>query len=113
MNGNPRRTYHSLWSPHKPPQQTYKPYRKPPFAGTVVTARKYGFLIGKQADSDWLQVVPWGLKKLLLYIQNKYDDPEIYITESGVDVPKESSLPLETALKDQFRIDYFQVASSS
>ena len=74
-----------------------------------MTARKYGFLIGKQADSEWLHVVPWGLKNLLLYIQDRYDDPDIYITESGVDVPRESRLPLEKALRDDFRTNYFQV----
>ncbi len=82
-------------------------------AGTTVTARRYGFLIGKQADSEWLHVVPWGLKKLLLYIQDRYDDPHIYITESGVDVPRESKLPLEKALRDDFRTNYFQVSSQS
>lgn len=81
-------------------------------AGTTVTARKYGFLIGKQADSEWLHVVPWGLKKLLLYIQDRYDDPDIYITESGVDVPRESKLALEKALRDDFRTNYFQVIAS-
>lgn len=56
-----------------------------------------------------MHVVPWGLRKLLLYIQDRYNDPDIFITESGVDVPHESRLPLAKALKDSFRIDYFKV----
>lgn len=78
-------------------------------AGTLVTAEKNGTLIGPQADSDWLHVVPWGISKLLCYIKDRYEDPEIYITESGVDVPHESSMPLEEALGDTFRTMYFKV----
>lgn len=78
-------------------------------SGTIVTAERDGVLIGPQADSEWLNVVPWGFGKLLLYIQERYGNPEIFITESGVDVPEESSLPLEKALKDDFRIKYYKV----
>lgn len=78
----------------------------------MVTAERHGSLIGPQADSEWLNVVPWGFGKLLLYIQGRYDNPEIYVTESGVDVPNESRLPLSTALKDEFRVKYYKVFKS-
>ena len=81
------------------------------YTGVEITAKRYGFLIGKQADSEWLQVVPWGLRKLLIYVQQRYGDPDIYITESGVDVPNENQLPLDKALKDTFRTDYFKARS--
>ncbi|XP_025830222.1 myrosinase 1-like [Agrilus planipennis] len=35
------------------------------------------------SDTDWLKVVPWGLEKLLLFIKEEYDNPDIYITENG------------------------------
>ena len=66
-------------------------------------------MIGPQADSEWLNVVPWGFGKLLVYIKERYGDPEIYVTESGVDVPKESSLTLQEALQDDFRVNYYKV----
>ena len=46
-----------------------------------------------QADSPWLYVVPWGLRKLLNWIHKRYDAPDIYILENGVDCPDESSWP--------------------
>ena len=47
-----------------------------------------------QADSEWLYVVPWGLRKLLVWIHKRYNGPDIYVLENGVDCPKESSVPL-------------------
>jgi beta-glucosidase/6-phospho-beta-glucosidase/beta-galactosidase len=33
--------------------------------------------------SYWLKVVPWGLRNLLVYIKNHYDNPPVLITENG------------------------------
>lgn len=33
--------------------------------------------------ADWLYEVPWGLRKLLVYIKNKYNNPPVLITENG------------------------------
>ncbi|CAK9134461.1 unnamed protein product [Ilex paraguariensis] len=64
----------------------------------------------KLGGSDWLNVYPEGISKLLLYIKktyNKYDTlPPIYITENGFDEKDNSSLTLSEARVDQMRIDY-------
>jgi len=73
----------------------------------VSTRERDGKLIGPQADSNWLYVVPWGIRKNLKWIYDRYRTP-IYITENGVDVPNESSIPLPTVLKDQFRVDFYK-----
>jgi hypothetical protein len=36
-----------------------------------------------QAASFWIYVYPRGLRDLLLYTKNKYNNPAIFITENG------------------------------
>ncbi|KAM7506885.1 hypothetical protein LguiA_017338 [Lonicera macranthoides] len=61
--------------------------------------------IGK-AGSPWLYVYPEGLKELLLYIKDKYDNPLIYITENGFVDKDDPTQSLEKALDDPDRIMY-------
>lgn len=50
--------------------------------------------------APWLKVVPWGFRKLLKWIKDQYDDPEIIITENGyADYGQ---------LNDTERINYYQ-----
>ncbi|XP_033115908.1 lactase-like protein [Anneissia japonica] len=37
-----------------------------------------------KSGSDWLQVVPWGLRHLVNWIDNEYGGIPIYVTENGV-----------------------------
>jgi len=59
--------------------------------------------IGPTAGSDWLLSVPWGMRKLLVWVSDRYRGQDIYITENGVDDPHTKS-PLD----DSFRIEYHQ-----
>nr|AAG25897.1 silverleaf whitefly-induced protein 3 [Cucurbita pepo] len=65
-----------------------------------------GISIGpKVSSSSWLAVYPHGLKELLIYIKEKYNDPVIYITENGYldyDSPNVDEL-----LRDERRVKYF------
>ncbi|CAL8170379.1 unnamed protein product [Prunus armeniaca] len=63
--------------------------------------------IGPQAASDWLYVYPKGIYDLLNYTKNKYNDPIIYITENGVDELNDPKIPLEQALNDTNRTDFY------
>jgi len=36
-----------------------------------------------QTPSDWLFVVPSGMRKILGWIRERYNNPIIYITENG------------------------------
>jgi len=76
-------------------------------AGVDTTRYQDGKAIGPMADSDWLWVVPWGMRKLLNWVYERYQMP-IIITENGVDVPGESSMPLSQALNDTFRVNYLR-----
>ena len=65
-----------------------------------------GHLIGPFADSSWLNVYAPGLRGMLKWIKNRYNDPVIYIFENGVSCPGESKLPVAEALHDTFRMSY-------
>ncbi|KAK2440233.1 beta-glucosidase [Trifolium repens] len=66
-----------------------------------------GQLIGEKAASEWLYVVPWGLRKIINYVSQKYPTP-IYVTENGMDDEENDSLPLHEILDDKLRVRYFK-----
>jgi len=68
------------------------------------TRLKGGVLIGSPSGSTWLYVVPQGFRSLLNWIKNRYNNPDIIVTENGVSVPNESSIL--DSLNDTFRINY-------
>lgn len=72
------------------------------------TALRNGTPIGPRAGSDWLYSVPWGLRKLLAWIKERYGSPKIYITENGCD-----DASADDGLYDVFRIHYFNGYLSS
>jgi len=63
--------------------------------------------LGYQAESFWLQSVPWGFRKLLNWIHDRYHYP-IYVTENGISVKGENSLSVEDAINDTPRVEYFK-----
>ena len=73
---------------------------------------QYGSLIGVQAASAWLHVVPWGFYNVIMWNHNRYMvnniRPIIYITENGCDVPFENDMTIAVALEDDFRVDYYR-----
>ncbi|XP_004514568.1 beta-glucosidase 42 [Cicer arietinum] len=66
-----------------------------------------GQLIGEKAASEWLYVVPWGLRKIINYVSQKYATP-IYVTENGMDDEDDVNLPLHEILDDKLRVRYFK-----
>uniref|UniRef100_A0A7N0ZUR4 Beta-glucosidase n=1 Tax=Kalanchoe fedtschenkoi TaxID=63787 RepID=A0A7N0ZUR4_KALFE len=70
-----------------------------------LTTSRNGVPIGKKAASDWLYVYPRGIRDLLVYTKKRYNNPKIYITENGID--EEATLPINQALNDTWRIDYY------
>ena len=55
---------------------------------------KNGNLIGPFADSTWLTIYSPGFRKLLAWIDKRYNHPKIYVFENGVSVPGETSKPI-------------------
>ncbi|KAJ4753102.1 beta glucosidase 12 [Rhynchospora pubera] len=72
------------------------------------TVERNGIIIGPKAASSWLYVYPKGIRDLLVYTKKTYNNPLIYITENGVDEENDQKLSLEEALKDDFRIRFYQ-----
>ncbi|KAG8646344.1 beta-glucosidase 12 [Manihot esculenta] len=65
-------------------------------------------LIGPQAYSPWFYIFPKGIRYLLNYTKDTYDNPVIYITENGIDSKNNETQPINEATKDSFRIDYYK-----
>ncbi|BAT91797.1 hypothetical protein VIGAN_07042600 [Vigna angularis var. angularis] len=97
--------YTSNYATHAPQLGTVKPNYNTD-ANTNLTTERNGIPIGPTAASSWLYVYPRGIRELLLYIKQKYNNPLIYITENGVDEFNDPTLSLEESLLDTLRIDY-------
>ncbi|EXC24933.1 Beta-glucosidase 42 [Morus notabilis] len=67
-----------------------------------------GELIGEKAASEWLYMVPWGIRKVLNYIARRYNNPPIYVTENGMDDEENETSPLHEMLDDKLRVVYFK-----
>ncbi|GLT68476.1 hypothetical protein SLA2020_407020 [Shorea laevis] len=67
-----------------------------------------GEVIGEKAASEWLYVVPWGIRKVLNYIAQRYNNPPIYVTENGMDDEDSNTTPLDGMLDDKLRVVYFK-----
>ena len=61
---------------------------------------------GEKAASEWLYVVPWGIRKALSYISQKYKAP-LYVTKNGMDDEDDENLPLHEILDDKLGARYF------
>lgn len=74
--------------------------------------RSDGSQLGTQAHCAWLQDYPQGFRHLLNYIWKRYKLP-IYVTENGFAVKDEHSKPIEQALQDSDRVNYFKGITAS
>ena len=52
--------------------------------------------------------VPWGMRKMLVWLKEQYNNPEIIITENGFSVHGEDDLELPVALDDKDRVTYLR-----
>ncbi|KAJ7201376.1 beta-glucosidase, partial [Mycena pura] len=69
--------------------------------------RPDGSQLGTQAHCAWLQDYPDGFRSLLNYLWKKYRLP-IYVTENGFAVKDESDMPVNVAVKDTDRVNYYR-----
>ncbi|KAL0926803.1 hypothetical protein M5K25_003055 [Dendrobium thyrsiflorum] len=70
-----------------------------------ILEEKNGVPIEHAEPGSWINVYPRGLRELLLYIKERYNNPAIYITENGV-LEKDMNLPVSEAIVDPHRTEY-------
>ncbi|KAM7495516.1 hypothetical protein LguiB_030125 [Lonicera macranthoides] len=75
-------------------------------AAVITSSSRHGIAIGERAASHWLRIVPWGIRKLAVYMKDKYGNPPVIITENGMDDPNRALMALDKALQDDKRISY-------
>eukprot|EP00775_Hariotina_reticulata_P011794 gene11794-11939_t len=87
-------------------------YVQPGFENENPWAERYtngsGHSIGPDTDLDWHKVSPVALRGSLAWLTNRYGPIELVVTENGVPVPGESDLPVEKAVQDTFRLDFYR-----
>nr|TKR97034.1 hypothetical protein D5086_0000217040 [Populus alba] len=66
-----------------------------------------GIPIGPQAGSSWLYIYPEGIRHLLNYVKDAYENPTIYITENGKNRANSPHVFME-ALNDPIREQYYK-----
>ncbi|XP_022883086.1 beta-glucosidase-like [Olea europaea var. sylvestris] len=62
--------------------------------------------ISEQGGSSWLYIVPEGIYHLMLHIKERYNNPEIFITENGVDEVNNKAITVTKARIDKTRMKY-------
>lgn len=85
-----------------------KEYHYEKAQGLDLIAEWDGGEIGQRAASPWLYVVPWGIRKTLNHIAQKYNNPPIYVTENGMDDEENDMCTLHEMLDDKLRVRYYK-----
>ncbi|KAM7508977.1 hypothetical protein LguiA_019430 [Lonicera macranthoides] len=70
----------------------------------LTTMQHNGTFIGLTAGSSWLCIYPEGLKYLLLYTMERFNNPSIFITENGVDELNSGRV----SLNDHTRVEFYK-----
>ncbi|XP_023644639.1 putative beta-glucosidase 41 [Capsella rubella] len=75
-------------------------------SAVITSSYRGGIAIGERAGSSWLHIVPWGIRKLAVYVKDMYGNPPVIITENGMDEKNNPFIDMEKALEDDKRISF-------
>ncbi|KAF5736406.1 beta-glucosidase [Tripterygium wilfordii] len=73
----------------------------------ALSTYRNGKPIGTPTPLNWLFIYPKGIRALMLYIKNKYNNPPVYVTENGYADSVNTSKPIKEIVKDGMRIKYY------
>ncbi|GLU03268.1 hypothetical protein SLE2022_204760 [Rubroshorea leprosula] len=73
------------------------------------STEKNGIPICESTSISFLQICPWGLRDILLYIKGRYKSPTIIVTENGIGYLVNSSSTISDFINDNLRIKYHSV----
>jgi beta-glucosidase len=69
---------------------------------------KAGDCIGPETQSVWLRPHPEGFRKLLIWLNKRYNNPIFYVTENGTSVKDEHLKTGDDRFDDPLRCEYFR-----
>ncbi|PKI68419.1 hypothetical protein CRG98_011216 [Punica granatum] len=85
----------------------YDPHRPKPKVPGYQADWNVGYACKKpHANTYWLYEVPWGIRKAVLYVKEHYGNPNVFISENGMD--DAGNLTLPKGLHDTMRINYYR-----
>ncbi|KAL9237910.1 hypothetical protein vseg_012403 [Gypsophila vaccaria] len=97
-------TSYYIFNPTNPTKPTTPGYQQDWNVGFAY--KKNGIPIGPRAHSYWLYEVPWGMYKALTYVKEHYGNPQVFVSENGMDDP--GNVTLSQGKQDLKRIRYYQ-----
>jgi len=74
----------------------------------ISTGERNGIPIGPQMWPPFMYGVPYGVREMVEYLQRRYSNPTIFITENGFGNARNGSIPLSQIRNDTFRVDYLE-----
>ncbi|GLU10694.1 hypothetical protein SLE2022_274800 [Rubroshorea leprosula] len=96
-------TTYYMYDPHQP-KPNVTGYQQDWNVGFAF--EKKGVPIGRRAHSFWLYEVPWGIYKAITYVKERYGNPNVILSENGMDQP--GNVTLQEGLNDRERIHYYR-----
>ncbi|CAN4083822.1 unnamed protein product [Withania somnifera] len=73
-----------------------------------VTTEKDGVYIGQPTEVDWLFLYPQGMKKIVMYMKDRFNNTPMVITENGIAENDNLSPSITDTLNDIHRVNYMQ-----
>jgi len=72
------------------------------------TGERNDILIGPEMWPPNVYGVPYGVREMIEYLDKRYSNPPIFITENGFGHARDDNLPFSQIWNDTFRLDYLQ-----